>query len=89
MCVGSVTAKSQLVVVEVFEVVMGAAGFVAGHAPDAAVDGLAFETMAGCLDFCDDVASCELDASSGSAMRLMCVGSALARCLKPTVRRGT
>jgi len=48
-----------LVVAEVFEVLMGAAGFVAGHAPDAAVDGLAFEAMAGCLDFYDDVASCE------------------------------
>ena len=60
MCVGSVTAKSQLVIAEVFEVLVGAAGFVAGHAPDAAVDRLAFEAMAGCLDFCDDVASCEL-----------------------------
>jgi hypothetical protein len=47
-----------LVVAEVFEILMGAAGFAAGHAPDAAVDGLAFEAMAGCLDFYDD-ASCE------------------------------
>ena len=39
---------------------MGAAGFVAGHAAEAAVDGLAFEAVAGCLDFGDDVASCEL-----------------------------
>jgi hypothetical protein len=45
---------------EVFEAAVGAAGFVAGQAPDAAVDGLAFEAMAGCLDLCDDVASCEL-----------------------------
>jgi len=40
--------------------VVGAAGFVAGHAPEAAVDRLAFEAVIGCLDFGDDVASCEL-----------------------------
>ena len=49
-----------MLVAEVLEVVVGTAGFVAGHAPEAAVDGLAFETEVGCLDFCDDVASCEL-----------------------------
>ena len=52
-------ATSQAVVAEVFEIVMGAAGFVAGHAPDAAVDGLAFEAMADCLDFYDDVTAGE------------------------------
>jgi hypothetical protein len=40
--------------------VVGAARFVAGQAAEAAVDGLAFEALAGCLDFGDDVASCEL-----------------------------
>ena len=39
---------------------MGAARFVAGQAAEAAVDGLASEAVAGCLDFGDDVASCEL-----------------------------
>jgi hypothetical protein len=57
--VSSGAATAQLVVAEVVEVSVGAAGFVAGHAAEAAVDGLAFEAMAGCLDFGDDVASCE------------------------------
>jgi hypothetical protein len=56
LCVGSVPAKSQLVVAEIFEVAVGAAGFVAGQAADAPVDGLPFEAMTGCLDFGDNVA---------------------------------
>ena len=32
MCVGSATAQSKLIVAEVFEIVMRAAGFLAGHA---------------------------------------------------------
>jgi hypothetical protein len=46
-------------IAEVFELPMCAAGFMASHAPEATVDGLAFEAMAGRLGFGDDVASCE------------------------------
>jgi hypothetical protein len=60
MCVGSAAATAQLVVAEVVEVVVGAAGFLAAHASDAAVDGLTFEAEASAVDFGDDVASCEL-----------------------------
>jgi hypothetical protein len=66
---GSVTAKSQLVIAEVVEVVMCAAGFVPGHAAQAAVDGLALEDGASRLDFGDDVASCELGCA-GALMEL-------------------
>jgi hypothetical protein len=56
----SVTAKSQLAVAEDFMIVMGAAGFVTGHAPQAAVDGLPLEATAGSLRFRDDVPSREV-----------------------------
>jgi hypothetical protein len=60
MCASSVTAQSQLVVAEMFEVTVGAAVFVACQSAEAAVDGLAFEVVAGSLDFGDDVAASEL-----------------------------
>ena len=47
-------------VAEVLEIVMGAAGFLAADASEAAVEGLPFEAGAGCLDFGDDVPPCEL-----------------------------
>lgn len=66
----SVIAKSQLAIAEVFDVVVGAAGFVAGHAAQAAVDGLTFEAAAGCLDVGDDVTSGELR-SAGALVKLV------------------
>ena len=53
-------AEPYSVVAEVFEVVVGAAGFVAGQAAEAAVDGLPPEAVTGCLDLRDDVAAGEL-----------------------------
>jgi hypothetical protein len=60
-------ATSQTVIADVFEVVVGAAGFVAGHAAQAPVDGLALEAGTGRLDFGDDVTPCKL----GRARALM------------------
>jgi hypothetical protein len=49
-----------LAVAEDFKIVMGAAGFVTGHVPQAAVDGLPLESTAGSLRFRDDVPSREV-----------------------------
>jgi len=57
---GAVTTRAQAAVADVFEVVVGAAGFVAGHAAQAPVDGLALEAGTGRLDFGDDVTPCKL-----------------------------
>ena len=53
-------SESQRPHAEVFEVMVGAAGFLAGQAAEAAVDGLPFEASAGCSDFCHNVAAGEL-----------------------------
>jgi hypothetical protein len=53
--VGSVAATSQLSVPEVFQIVVGAAGFLAGHAAEAAIDRLSLEGGAGRLDLGEDV----------------------------------
>jgi len=57
---GSVTAKAQLAVIEFFEIVVGAAGFVTGQAAEAAIDRLPLEGYAGGLDLGDDVVPREL-----------------------------
>jgi len=97
MCLGSVTTTAQLVVAEVFEVVVGAAGLLAGHAADAVVDGLAFEAMAGCLDFCDDIAAGELGGAGALAESFDGIedgvaaaggGSAILACSGGTVMAG-
>jgi hypothetical protein len=92
-----VPAKSQSAVAEVFEVVVGASRLVAGHAAEAAVDHLTFEATAGRLDFCDDVASCELCCAGALVEPFDCVedaflqlgrGSASLACRGGTVIAG-
>jgi hypothetical protein len=43
---------------------MGTTALLAGQAAEAAKDRLTLEVGTGCLDFCDDVASCELCCAS-------------------------
>ena len=57
---GSLAAEAQSVIAQVFEVTVCAAGFMAGHAAEAAIDRLAFEVAVGFPDFADDFASGEL-----------------------------
>ena len=53
-----------MVIAEVVEVVMCAAGFVPGHAAETAVDRLAREATVGCSHFGDDVATRERGGAS-------------------------
>jgi hypothetical protein len=95
--IGRSRSEAKLIVAEIFEIVVGAAGFVAGHPAKAAVDRLPFEAAADCLDFRDDVAARELGGAgapvesfdgvedSGSATR---PGSASFACSGGTVIAG-
>jgi hypothetical protein len=53
-----------------YKVVVGAAGFMAGHAAKAAVDRLTLEAGTGVPDFGDDVASSKLD-GAGALVELV------------------
>jgi hypothetical protein len=64
--IGWSAQQPQPAVTEVFQVEVSAAGFVAGHAPQAAVDRLAPETGIG-TDFGDDVTPRELGGAGASA----------------------
>jgi hypothetical protein len=73
MCVSSAATQSQLVVAEVFEIVVGAARFVAGHAAEAAVDRLKLEATASGSDLCNDVAADELGRAGALMESINCV----------------